>query len=62
MNTMEPMLTPQEVSKLLKISLSSIYFYGTVGKLKSVRIGRHMRFPAEAIETLLNGTRKGGRP
>lgn len=52
-------LTAQEVSRLLKISLSTIYFYAAVNKLPSVRVGKHLRFPTDQIEALVHG--KGGR-
>lgn len=48
-------LTAQEVSQRLKLSISTVYFYAETQQLPAVRIGKHWRFPAEKIEALVNG-------
>ena len=53
--TLEPLLTPEEVAKLLKLPKTTIYEHARTGALTCVRIGRRVRFRRREIEALLNG-------
>ena len=45
----QKIMTAQEVSKLLKIPLSTIYALSAQGKIRAVKFGRHWRFIEEDI-------------
>jgi excisionase family DNA binding protein len=49
--TIEPvLLTPREVMSLLNISRTTFFKLIAAGELKSVRIGRAVRIPREAVD------------
>jgi excisionase family DNA binding protein len=51
----EPLLTAEQVSRLLGIPRSSVYEYARRGEdpLPAVRVGRHVRFQRAALERWL---------
>jgi excisionase family DNA binding protein len=51
----EPLLTAEQVSRLLGIPRSSVYEYARRGEdpLPAVRVGRHVRFHRTALERWL---------
>jgi excisionase family DNA binding protein len=51
----EPLLTADQVSRLLGIPRSSVYEYARRGEdpLPAVRVGRHVRFHRTALERWL---------
>ncbi len=51
-----PSLTARQVGERLQLSISTVYLYAVTGELPAVRIGKHWRFPAAAIEAKVRGT------
>ena len=50
------LMTLQEASKVLKVSKSSLYHWGTMGLLPCVRVGRQIRFEdADIVEHFKSG-------
>jgi excisionase family DNA binding protein len=51
----EPLLTAQQVARLLGVPRTSVYGYARRGRdpLPAVRVGRHVRFQRTAIERWL---------
>ena len=54
-DTAQHLLTAQQVQQLLHIDRSTIYRMASDGRLKSIRIGRQLRFPAGDLDLLLQG-------
>ena len=52
---MEPLLTPQEVAEILRVSVDTVYGHARNGLLPSVRIGNSVRFRAEDIRAVVEG-------
>jgi len=48
------LLTAPEVAVILRIPISSVYFYAGNGLLPSIKFGRQRRFKKSEIETWLN--------
>ena len=46
-------LTVQEVSKLLRLSILTIYKYIKGGKLEAVEFGGHYRIPTSSLDTFI---------
>jgi excisionase family DNA binding protein len=56
----EPLLTVQDVARLLGVPVSWVYEHAERGTLPSVRIGRYRRFVAEEIEAYIQRSRQVG--
>lgn len=52
------MFTPQEVAKMLKVSLRAVYKWIHEGKLKSKKIGTLWRIPKDALEEFIENSNK----
>jgi excisionase family DNA binding protein len=52
MNEISEYLTPEEVSKILKVHENTIYLWLTNGKIKGIKIGGLWRIPAESLPKL----------
>ena len=50
-----PMMCAQEVAKVLRLRLTSVWAGARSGALPAVRIGRLVRFPRAAIEAIASG-------
>jgi len=48
-------LTAQEVSDRLRISLSTVHHLTRLGKIKAVKIGKQWRYTSDDVEQYLNG-------
>jgi excisionase family DNA binding protein len=51
--TIDELLTAEEISRALRVSLPTIYKWAREGKLHSIRIGRIYRFQRADIEKVL---------
>lgn len=52
----EPLLTAEEVARLLKVSPKTVRSGGCdTGRIPRVRIGRNLRFRAEDVTKFING-------
>ena len=49
----EELYTPQEIAKMLKVSLRAVYKWIHEGKLKSVKAGTLWRIRKEALEEFI---------
>lgn len=49
-----PILTATDVSRYLKIPLSTLYALTKKGKIKGIKVGKHWRYSAEAIEAFFH--------
>lgn len=56
---MAAVLTVDELAESLRISRGSAYELVHTGKVRSIRVGRATRIPAEAVESFLAGTDTG---
>lgn len=55
-NHMPDVLKAEEVADMLRCSVGQVYEMARFGEIPSIRIGkRGVRFPTQAIETLLQG-------
>ena len=52
-------LTPKEVSKYLKIPLSSLHQLAREKKIPAFKVGRHWRFKKDEIKRWIEGQRRG---
>ena len=55
---MEELYTPQEVAKMLKVSLRAVYKWIHEGKLKSKKIGTLWRISKDALEEFIDKSNK----
>ena len=53
----QPLLTPEEVAALLKVPTTTLAVWRSTGrvKLRFVKIGRAVRYPAGDVHDLMNG-------
>ena len=49
---------PDEVAKLLSISVSTVYLHIHAGKVQAVRVGSSLRIPASAINDYIKLVKK----
>jgi excisionase family DNA binding protein len=54
----EPLLTPQEAAKLLRLPTSTVYDLARRDMLPHIRIGRAIRFSRSDLEQFLGGQRR----
>lgn len=50
----ERLLTPDEVAKLLAVSKRSVRRWTTEGRIKSIRVGRYVRYRTEDIQHVMS--------
>ena len=50
-------LTVHELARWLRVSRNTAYQYIRLGKIRSVRVGRQIRIPRDALFEFLNGTK-----
>ena len=50
---MEPLLTVEEVSQLLRLKPATVRQMAREGRLPAIRIARHIRFTPQAIRAIL---------
>jgi excisionase family DNA binding protein len=55
------LLEPDEVAELLAISRKRVYALARGGGLPHIRIGRYLRFRAEAVQRWIEESEVGGR-
>lgn len=55
---MDELYTPQEVAKMLKVSLRAVYKWIHEGKLKSKKIGTLWRISKDALEEFIDKSTK----
>jgi len=53
-NRAKALLKPAEVAQLLSVSLPTVKRMLAAGDLKSVKLGRSRRIPAEAVDDLIS--------
>ncbi len=58
MNT--EIMTPQEVAKYLKLSLSTVYKFSREGILPGVKLGKHWRYLKKEIDYSFAGVQRCG--
>jgi excisionase family DNA binding protein len=58
---MEPLLTIDELSRLLKIKKSTIYHWTSAGFVPHIKVGRFVRFRVSEIEQWLRERKRVGR-
>lgn len=54
----EPLLTPQEAGRLLRLPTSTVYDLARRDVLPTIRIGRAIRFSRTGLEEFLGGQRR----
>ena len=59
---MSSVLTVEELAETLRIAVSSAYGLVQRGDVRSVRVGRAIRIPAEAVDQFLNHQRSSAAP
>lgn len=47
------LLTADEVSRLLKVPRTTVYYWVKTGTLPAVRVGKHLRFRGDQLAALL---------
>ncbi len=52
------LLTAQQVQKMLRVDKSTVYRMASDGRLPAVKVGKQWRFPVNAIDRLVGGTRR----
>jgi len=58
---MERLLTPKQLSELLQVKLSTVYYWAHIGFIPVVRLGKCIRFSPRDIERWIIKRRKTGR-
>lgn len=58
----EPLLKPADAAALLNVRPSWVYESVRTGRLPCLKLGRHVRFLRQDLETWLLEQRVGGRP
>jgi excisionase family DNA binding protein len=56
-NTMQNLLTPEQVAEILQIHILTVYAYIRQGKLSAIRLGRSYRVTMQDLNHLIETSR-----
>lgn len=50
---LDPLLTPEDVAALLRLSVGTVYNWASQRKIQSEKVGRHLRFRRSVVEAAI---------
>ena len=58
---MDKLLTPKQLSELLQVDQSTVYWWSHTGFIPHVKLGKLVRFKEGEVEDWINGRSRKGR-